>query len=142
MEVRVTKLAICPSDLGLSLSLARQFLCFLKQWVLAYVCSAVDDKAGNISLFWSGKEVSQQVIEFCVWLCSQYFHFWPQDKVIQESATDLLTVLAKRNPSIQSFMIQSTPFYDLAMLEFNTLGLSVGLSAEEFDAAIRAQNPS
>lgn len=59
MEAQVSKIAICPSNPRLSPSLARQFLCFLKQWVPAYVCSAADDKAGNISLFWSGKEVSQ-----------------------------------------------------------------------------------
>jgi hypothetical protein len=62
--------------------------------------------------------------------------------VIQESATDPLTVLAKRNPSLRSLMIQSTPFYDLAMLEFNTLGLSVGLSSEALDSAVRAHHPS
>jgi hypothetical protein len=72
MHVQANNVATSPSNLRLSSDLSRQFLWFLTRWVPIYVCGATDEKASNVLLFWSGKETSQEVIGFCVWLCSDY----------------------------------------------------------------------
>lgn len=138
MEAQATGIAACPSNPGLSPSLTRDFVWFLKQWVPAYVCSDTrSDNPSKLSIFWSSQEAAHQVIEFSMWVCQRYFCCWPHiENGVNESATELLIELAKCNATIRAVMIQSNSFGEIYQTECHVLNLRQGLNRNEVEVEL------
>jgi hypothetical protein len=139
-DMQVHKIAENPSNVRLSPLLAKSFLWFLSRWAPAYVYPVdygSSNTANPLIREWSTPEKAQQVISFCISLCMYYQCYWPHERQVQESAGNLLLLLAKRDGQVRSSMVSSPPIYQMVRFHCLTAGIRHSVSESEFEVIVR-----
>ncbi|GKY91424.1 hypothetical protein MPSEU_000114700 [Mayamaea pseudoterrestris] len=140
-DAQAKKIASNPNNLRLSPMLSRSFLWFFRRWAPAYVYPSDGESSRNSLLLqnWSNSESAQQIISFCVDLCLQYQCFWPQEKILQASASSLLQSFADKTGPVRQALVASPSFQQLVRFHCLTGDMRHFASHAEFDAIIKTK---
>ncbi|GMH52990.1 hypothetical protein TrRE_jg6323 [Triparma retinervis] len=122
-EFQASKIASTPSDPNLSPLLGEQLTSFFTTFASSYVIpntrdydSSMLDAASPLIGGLFGVEASaHRFLEFSVSVATHYFCFWPQEKDLMSSSTELLIVLCK-NPGTRKLLPNCDSWKKLAGL--------------------------
>ena len=141
-QAQAGKIALNPHNATLSPLLASAFLWFFNRWAPAYILpieyGSTDGSPSLIVSVWGPGDTANQAIAFCASLCLHYQCSWPQEKQVQERASNLLHQLSKRGKEIRSLLVGSPSFQQIATLHCLTASLRHSAQATELDAIVTA----
>lgn len=141
-QLQAGKVALNPQNTTLSPLLACSFLWFFNRWAPAYILpieyGSTDGAPSLIVSVWSPGDTANQAISFCASLCLHYQCSWPQEKQVQEMASNLLHQLAKRGKEIRSLLVASPSFQQSATLHCLTASVRHSAQATELDVIVNA----
>jgi CRM1 C terminal len=141
-DVQVHRMAENPSSVLLSPILATTFLTFLQRWAPAYIYPmdyANSSSANPIVHAWSTPEKAQQVVTFCLSLCLYYQCYWPHEKQVQEGATRLLLLMARRGGPLRACIVASPVFMEVVKFHCLTAGIRHLAPQIEFEAIVQSK---
>ena len=122
-EFQASKITTTPSDPNLSPLLGEQLTSFFNAFAASYVVpnlrdydsTMLDANSPLMANLFGVEATACRFLEFAVSLATHYFCFWPQEKDVIKSSTDLLTVICK-NQGTRKLLSNSDSWKKLAGL--------------------------